>query len=236
MILAKCCHDLDLIQFYAGAKCVSVSSVGDLSFFNKENAPENAAEWCVDCPHEDTCPYDAKRFYVDDWEEHGCPEDYWPHNVIADAPLNKGKLQEAVETGPYGRCVFHCDNDVVDHQITQMTFENGVKATLTMTAFTHGSCRRINFFGTLGELLLDDEQLTLKVFGKDPETISLNEDDLTGFGHGGGDYGLVVTLHDVLCGKGTAATSLEASIESHLMGICAEESRLQGGKLLKVHE
>ena len=238
MILAKCCHDLDLLQFYVRSKCKSVSSVGNLVHFKKENAPEGAAERCVDCKYIETCPYSAKTFYIDRWKQVGSPENNWPYNVIAPAPSTEEKLMAAIQTGPYGRCVFRCDNDVVDHQITQMTFENGVKATLTMTAFTAGGGRRIFFYGTEGELVLDEEAgaIHLKKFGHPEETIALKSLVENGFGHGGGDFGLVNSLYDMLEGKASAETALEASIESHLIGICAEESRLQGGKLIFIHE
>lgn len=139
MILAKCCHDLDLLQYYAGARCKSVSSMGDLTYFTSKNAPEGAAKRCLECQYIDTCPYSAKTIYIDEWEKKGCPENEWPYNVVTLAfPQTKKALTEAIETGPYGRCVFACDNDVVDHQQVSMAFENGVKATLTMTAFTAG--------------------------------------------------------------------------------------------------
>lgn len=240
MILAKCCHDLDLLQFYAKSKCKSISSVGDLAFFNKDNAPEGSASRCVDCKYADDCEYSAKIIYPVHWEQNGSPENCWPYNVLCPAPVTKEKLYEAIKSGPYGRCVFKCDNDVVDHQITQMTFENGVKATLTMTAFTSGMGRRMHFFGTLGEIILDEENhnISLRIFGKQNEEIDTDKiiDKENGFGHGGGDYGLINSLYGAISGETNAATSLSDSIESHLMGICAEESRKQGGKLIFVHE
>lgn len=239
MILAKCCHDLDLLQYYAKSKCVSVSSVGDLTFFNEANAPEGCADRCLQCKYSDSCPYSAKTFYVEDWKNRGCPEDCWPGNVIAPAPVNSEKLLKAVEEGPYGRCVFKCDNNAVDHQITQMTFENGVKATLTMTAFTAKPGRRFVFHGTMGELVMDEEvqNVTLRPYGK-PEVVYPFSDliDHMGFGHGGGDYVLIEDLYDMIQGKTKSTTSLDKSVESHLMGIAAEESRLQGGALVKVHQ
>lgn len=235
MILAKCCHDLDLMQFYAKSKCKSVTSVGDLTFFNSENAPEGAAKRCTECKLIDECPYSAKRVYLERWTELGCPVDNWPTNVIAPAPVTEEKIMKAIENGPYGRCVFHCDNNAVDHQLTQMTFENGVKATLTMTAFATGYGRRYTFFGTYGVIDLTDESIVLREFGKDPVVISVKALIEDGHAHGGGDHGLISSLYDMLEGKAKAGTSLEASVESHLMGIAAEESRLSGGKLVYVH-
>ena len=237
MILAKCCHDLDLLQYYAKSACESISSVGELTYFNQANAPEDSAKRCVECSYQDSCPYSAKRIYINRWEESNSPTDLWPYNVIAPAPLTKEKLLNAIQTGPYGRCVFHCDNDVVDHQITQMAFENGVKATLTMTAFTAGSGRRIDFFGTHGEICLEEQGDTIYVgvYGKPVEIIQMDNLTDKGYGHGGGDYFLIESLYDMLEGKASQKTSLECSAESHLIGIAAEESRLHGGKLVKVH-
>ena len=237
MILAKCCHDLDLLQYYAGARCKSISSVGDLTFFKKENAPEGAAARCVDCPHKNTCTYSATSFYLDKWAEEGKPTDCWPYTVLAPVPVREDALVEAVKSGPYGRCVYFCDNNVVDHQITQMTFENGVKATLTMMGFTSVMGRRITFYGTMGEMTLDEKEHAIIVerFGEEPERIDTKIIEDNGYGHGGGDLCLVEGLYDMLEGKATAETSLERSVESHLMGIYAEESRLAGGKLFYVH-
>lgn len=236
MILAKCCHDLDYLQYYAKSPCVSVSSVGDLTYFTADNAPMGATKRCVDCPHVDTCAYSAKRFYVDNWEN-GNQSQGWPYNVLVIEPVTKEKLVDAVENGPYGRCVFHCDNDVVDHQITQMTFANGVKATLTMTAFTANGGRIITFHGTEGQLILNEEEnlIHLKRFGQPEEIINLAQLSDNGYGHGGGDYFLIQQLYKTLSGEGTPATALTASVESHLIGIAAEESRLLGGALIPVH-
>lgn len=238
MILAKCCHDLDLLQYYAKSKCTSISSVGDLVYFKEENAPEGSTERCVDCPHKATCPYNAETIYIQIWKNRNCPVDIWPYNVVTTPPITEEKLLQALKDGPYGKCVYRCDNNVVDHQLTTMTFENGVKATLTMTGFTAPGGRRYHFHGTLGELLLDeaDNKLTLWQYGEGPEVFDLAQLEDSGYAHGGGDIFLIKKLYEVLDGRGTAATSFEASIESHLMGIAAEESRLQGGKLIYIHK
>ncbi len=245
MILAKCCHDLDLIQYYAKSKCESVSSVGGLTYFTAENAPDGAAKRCLDCKYVESCPYSAKRLYLDRWKSVYCPEDYWPYNVLVHPPVTEEKLTDALKNGPYGRCVFACDNDVVDHQLTLMSFENGVKATLTMTAFTtdnqsnlYGLGRRINFHGTLGEIVLDElsDEVTLMRFGEAKQTFKINALGDMGYGHGGGDFHLIRETYDMLTGAAENTTSLEASVESHLIGIAAEESRLLGGKQILLHK
>ena len=238
MILAKCCHDLDLLQYFAKSRCESVSSVGDLTYFNRENAPKEAKKRCIECPLIDTCPYSAKRIYVDEWKKVGSPASDWPYNQLTSAyPITEEALYEALKTGDYGKCVYYCDNDVVDHQLSNFTFENGVKVSLTMTAFTADCGRRIRFFGTLGELFFDEvrDMIIVKRYGQEIETVKISEVIKKKFGHGGGEIGLMQSLYDTLSGNATSATSLEASVESHLMALCAEESRLAGGKLIKGH-
>ena len=234
MILAKCCHDLDLLQYYASSKCKCISSMGDLAHFKAENAPEGSAKRCLDCAVEKDCPFSAKHIYINLWKNMESPEDRWPFNVLVNPPLTEEKLMKAIEEGPYGRCVYHCDNDVVDHQQTIMTFENGVKATLTMTGFTYGGGRRISFYGTRGQIVLDEAagSITVAPFEKDMEVIDISDLSEKGYAHGGGDKGLINKLYDMLSGTATATTSFDASVESHLMGICAEESRLKGGELI----
>ena len=239
MIMAKCCHDLDLIQYFIGAKCRSVSSMGSRFYFRPENKPEGAADRCTDCKYVRTCPYSAERIYVDMWKhDFGSPENAWPMNVITEElPLTEENLRRAIQTGPYGRCVFACDNDVVDNQTTIMQFENGVTATLKMEAFVKNGGRDIRFFGSDGELCLregEDRIELKKYFGEDKVwKISDLTDDLEG--HGGGDHRMIDKLYEVLAeGNSQVDTSIENSVESHYMAISAENSRLAGGKLLKL--
>lgn len=239
MILAKCCHDLDLLQYYAASKATSVSSIGDLTYFKRECAPEGSAERCTDCKYSDTCAYSAKRIYIDSYVAQGCPAETWPQNIVViDTPLTVDKLQHALATtSPYGRCVFRCDNDVVSHQTTNVLFDNGVTANLTMMGFTKCGGRIYKFFGTTGELVLDEEKehILLTPFGGETTVINLGDLTEAGMSHGGGDGMLVAELYDMITGVRPATTSLAESLESHLMGIAAEESRLGGGEKINVH-
>lgn len=241
MILAKCCHDLDLLQYYAGARCESISSVGELRHFRPEEAPAGAADRCFRCALRDSCPYSATQIYLTGWELNGSPANSWPYNILTpEVPLTRKAIERAVEIGPYGRCVYACDNDVVDHQLVDMVFENGVKASLKMMAFTADIGRIIKFYGTHGQIDFDEHRETIEVkpfriVGKGRETIEVSALVKSGYAHGGGDGVLIETLYKILTGGGTAETSLEASVESHLMGIAAEKSRLLGGKVLCVH-
>ena len=175
-ILAKCCHDLDLLQYYAGAKAKSVSSMGSLFHFKKQNAPKDCAIRCVDCKYVNDCPYSAKRIYIDRWKETGSLPNVWPFNVLtSEIPLTEENLFNAIKTGQYGRCVYCCDNNAVDNQITNVAFENGVTASLSMMGFTGEGGRIMRFFGTHGEIVLDEcaEILEIKRYGKPKERLSL---------------------------------------------------------------
>lgn len=238
MIMAKCCHDLDLIQDFVGGRCKSVASMGSLAYFKPEFKPEGSADRCIHCKYIDTCVYSAKKIYIDMWKECGKPINIFPFNLITDAyPTTEEALLESITTSPYGRCVFACDNDVVDNQTVIMQFENGVTATLKMEAFVKNGGRDIRFFGTEGELELREGENTItlkKYFGDDIVwKISDLTDDLEG--HGGGDHRMIDELYDIMTGQNPqVATSIDESIESHYMALAAEESRLNGGQLIEI--
>ena len=240
-ILAKCCHDLDLIQHFAGSKCTSVTSVGGLRHFRPENAPEGATQRCVDCPNCDTCTYSAKKIYIDEWIKQGCPEFRWPWNKIdLRNPNTQEGLYRAIREGVYGECVFGCetyrDVHAVDHQMVQMQFENGVIASLKMV-FGALPGRRVDLYGTEGQITFDEIYNTIEVkpYIGAHEVIAVSELSSLFGGHGGGDEGLISDLYEILSGKKTEYTSIEESLESHLIGICAEESRINGGMRVFVH-
>jgi predicted dehydrogenase len=148
MILAKACHDLDLLRWLAGAPCEAVASFGERHHFRPERAPDGAPERCLDgCPAEASCPYHAGRFYLDQLRDWDGP----PVTIVTDDVSPEGRL-EALHRGPYGRCVYRSDNDVVDHQATILRFTNGVTATLTVTAFSDESTRVVRYVGSHGEI------------------------------------------------------------------------------------
>ena len=240
MIMQKCCHDLDLIQYYVNAECDSIYSVGDLSFFNEDNAPKDSASLCAECKYLDTCIYSAENLYIKRWKENGS-QTLWPWDVIDNTrPLTEQSLRKAYQEGPYGRCVFKCDNNVVDNQMVAMKFTNGVKATLTMTAFTDKIGRIMIFHGALGEIELNESEGIIRVseFGKETQIISIESlmegIEKDAFAHGGGDALIVDTFYNAIEGIALSDTDLTKSIESHLMALTAEKSRLSG-KEEKVH-
>lgn len=239
MILAKCCHDLDYLVWLCGRKCERVSSYGSLMYFKESNAPEGAALRCTQgCKAKDGCPYDAEKIYLTN-KDTGilCGNVEWPIDVLAENPTEE-KIRHAIETGPYGRCVFHCDNDVVDHQIVNMQMEGGASLSLTMSAFTSIGGRTIKAMGTLGDLWGDmhENRIRIGVFGKEPQVIDLGKEEKDFAGHGGGDRLLMEQFVDLMQGKepdGTI-TTLETSVESHLVALAAEKSRLENGESIEI--
>lgn len=237
-ILAKCSHDLDLIRYYADSECDTVSSIGDLRFFVPENAPEGSAERCINCKYKDTCIYSAKRIYIDKWHEEGEPEFLWPYTKVSFVkPVTEESLYKGLAENEYGLCAFKCRVDKVDHQIVQMSFKNGVKASLKMIYGAEPG-RRITFYGSMGEITMEERTNEIRVmpFGGEEYVIDIGSLAEDVQGHGGGDNVLAGELYGILNDKTTAETTLSEAIECHLMGIAAEESRKQGGVLVKVHK
>lgn len=241
IIMAKSCHDLDLLQDYIGAKCKTAYSVGGIKYFNKANKPEGAADRCQNCKYINTCPYSAENLYVKRWKEENCLKDCWPFNVVCEEiPNTEERLRHAYENNPYGRCVFECDNDVCDTQSCVFEFENGVIASFNLTGVTNRMGRKICVNGSLGFAELDETEGLLKIgiYGEGTEVIKeadlLKELGKDSFGHGGGDAMLLGDLYKMLSNESMPRTSLENSVESHLMAIAAEESR-KTGKAVNVH-
>ena len=228
MLLAKSCHDLDWIHYIIGEKCQSISSFGSLRHFRPEEAPKGAALRCVDCPSdvESQCPYSAKRIYIRGCIENGYTG--WPVDVITTDLTREGVIK-ALETGPYGRCVYHCDNDVVDHQVVNMEFEKGKTATFSMMAFTQMENRRVTLFGTRGEIRGDGAKIHVYDFLTDTtRTIDTETADssLLG-GHGGGDYGLIHDFIEAVAKNDPSLvlTGPDETLESHMMVFAAEQAR-----------
>jgi predicted dehydrogenase len=229
MILQKCCHDMDIYSWLIGADCASVSSFGSLGHFTKEHAPHGSAARCTDgCAARDGCPYDAVRFYLTYGVSKGL--DCWPFSVVTNDLTEAGMLA-ALRDGPYGRCVYHCDNNVVDRQSLSMLYKNGVTLSFTMSAFTGRNTRTMRLMGTHGEIYGDTEreELWLHRFGSDPQRIDVTAGGASG--HGGGDAGLMKDFISYIRGEssGGAITGLRQSVHSHAICHAAERSRLNGG-------
>ncbi|WP_235618775.1 Gfo/Idh/MocA family protein [Embleya scabrispora] len=232
MILAKSSHDLDWIGYVTGARIETVASFGGLAHFKPENAPAGSARNCLDCAVEPDCPYSGPKLYFPALRETG---DAWPINHVTDAahgPDDRAELVRALREGPYGRCVYHCDNDVVDHQVVAMRLSGGITATFTMTAFTEQTHRQVRIFGSHGWLRGDGEKVTVHTFADD--RVVTHDAGASGSnaadGHGGGDTALIDAFVTALA-TGDAAhirSNGTDSLGSHLAAFAVERSRLGG--------
>ncbi|KAM4651902.1 putative oxidoreductase YteT [Discoglossus pictus] len=230
-LLAKSCHDIDLICYWTGKRCVKVSSFGTLSHFTKENKPKDASSRCLDCSVEENCPYSAKKIYLKKGEQGNFG---WPVAVVCNNGVyDIESLTEALRTGPYGRCVYECDNDVVSNQVVNMEFEGGLTAAFTMMAFTNAlGVRSTTIYGSKGELRSVGSG-PINVFNFATRTESLHPAKQCGFipqhlrAHGGADYYLMSSFISAV-GKNDPSliqTGPDDTLRSHLLVFEAEKSR-----------
>ncbi|MEC5423441.1 Gfo/Idh/MocA family oxidoreductase [Virgibacillus sp. C22-A2] len=228
MILQKSCHDMDILMYLMDQKCMYVSSFGSLMHFKKENAPEGAPLRCLDgCPAENECPFHAGRYYLG--EGRG-----WARKFTTDD--TREGIIDALNTTPYGKCVYQSDNNVVDHQVVNLEFETGATATFSMCGFTREQTRIVQIMGTKGEIRGKMDENTISVFDflSQNETVTHLNKPLSG--HGGGDEGIVRDfLNEVRnYNGGQSRSSAAVSLESHLLAFAAEASRLDNGKVIDI--
>ena len=269
MIVAKCCHDLDLLYWFTGEKADWLSSAGNLRHFKPENAPAGAPQRCTDgCPAAETCPYEATRIYLESYPiksavahadnpllrtigrltlSHPRLADAlgavippiraltrynnWPRNTITLEPASDQAVLQALQTGPYGRCVYQCDNNVVDHQMVSLRYPSGITANLTMHGYSHEEGRTLRVDGSQATLLgkFSYSQAWLEIHPHGPGeiqrfTFPTVVDNTSG--HGGGDAGVMAAFVDALRGQSPPLTRAEDALESHLLGFAAEAARL----------
>lgn len=230
-ILAKCCHDLDLISWFVDSPCISVSSVGEVGHFKKENAPAGATPYCTGgCKAKKNCPYDAEALYITDPFYKAKFIKYMGRTLTGKAKNSKADIRKAIDCGDYGRCVYMCDNNVCDHQLVTMKFENGAVATLEMTAFSDKMFRQSHIVGTKGELIGYGAKLEMRIFGGEHHSVFTGSPGFTG--HVEGDIRTISNFIKIICGEKTDlkdVTTIEATVASHDMALAAEKSRKNGG-------
>lgn len=278
LILAKSCHDLDLMYWIFGEKPLTVQSMGELSFYRPENAPAGAPDRCTDgCPEADKCPWYAPRMYVTaepllrvglhaparltrllahialnhrktlkflslfnrrlksivNWDQ-------FPATVITTDLTPEGKMR-ALRESPFGRCIYKCGNDVMDHQVTTYTFPGGSTGTLTLHGVSDLEGRELRIFGTRGALRgyfrYNGEEITVTDF-RYSKTRTVYKAGLSMDGHGGGDFGLMDSFVRVLRGQKTpqaAGADAENALEAHYMAFTAEDARISG-KCLEIED
>lgn len=219
MIVQKCSHDLDILNWNLGSPVARLSSVGSLLHFRPENAPPGATPRCTDgCPAVD-CPFDARKYLSSAWTG-------WPVHVLTDDLSRDGRL-EALAKGPWGRCVYTAGSDVVDHQIVAMQLESGASVVLTMHGHSAEEARTMRY---------DGSKATLRARFGSGSVIEITDhasgiteqipiEDATG-GHGGGDQGLLQSFISSRNQGATSLTSAAESLESHVLAFAAEEARL----------
>lgn len=219
LILQKSCHDMDILLWLVDSDCTKVASFGDLGHFNEINKPDGASDRCVSCSVEGECPYSALKLYYDNVGK-------WPTTAITEIQKLE-EVKKAVAEGPYGRCVYNCDNNVCDHQSTILEFENGVTVTFNLAAFTNQVHRSLKIMGSKGEIRAIDttNEIEVQLFGENKKLV-INPKEIGG-GHGGGDTGIMEDfIASILSKDGKALTTASVSVQSHMMSFAAEESRL----------
>ena len=232
IILAKSCHDLDILRWIIDKPCKTISADGSLRFFRKENAPEGAPLHCTEgCPHQKQCPYDAVEIYTRLKQHIGV----FDLEGSRDSELIMSRLKDP-RYDSYARCVFHCDNDQPDHYVANMVFGDDVTASFTMDAFTPAGGRRTRIMGTMGYIEGDMKEFVVTDFlTRTPKLWNLEIAEVPEYaksGHGGGDYRLVRDFLEAVDRQdpGHLSSSIDVSIESHIMGFAAERSRRSGKK------
>ncbi len=230
MLLQKSCHDLDLLQWLLGKKCKKVQSFGSLTYFTRKNAPKGSPEYCIEgCPVGDTCPYNSVNLYLKS-------DSSWFRTTSTKLTNpTDADVEKAMRETQYGKCVYKCDNDVVDHQTVNMLFEDDITVTFSMNAFNKGG-RFIHIFGTKGELHagLGKDEPYIKVYDfntKETSDIQIGggADGIEG-GHGGGDNGIIVDLYDYMCTDycGKSVPNIHESCYNHMLVFASEKARNEG--------
>lgn len=229
ILLAKSCHDLDIIKWVINKPSKEIIAMGDLTWFKRENAPEGSTNRCTDgCKVERECPYSAIKEYV----ERGT------RNKVLDIPdeltdktARKNFIIEKLKTTNYGRCVYRMDNDQPDHYITSIRFADSITANFSMEAFAGYAGRRTRVFGAMGDMVGDMDELVVTDFrtGKQIK-FRPQAEDVEGYanaGHGGGDFNLAHDFVQAVAHQDAKmlTSTIDESIESHLMGFMAEKSR-----------
>ena len=226
IIMQKSCHDLDILLWLTGAHCTKVAAFGSLSFFKESNAPSGSSDRCLSCPVAKDCRFDA-------WQAYQPVLGKWPADVVC-LEQTEPALRQALETGPYGRCVFRCDNNVCDHMSIIMEFDNGVTATFSLHAQSSDVHRDIHILCENGEIWGDDHKgkvIVTHFIRNQAETPVTEEYETTDYdkGHGGGDDGIMEDFTNSLSsGCADSRSSISRSVESHLMACAIEKARLTG--------
>lgn len=233
IIMQKSCHDMDILTWLVDSEAKRISSFGSLAHFKEENAPEGSTDRCSTCPIGEKCHYNAYRAYLP-------VRGGWPATLLGSDQTEEG-IRKALETSPYGRCVYRCDNNVCDNQVTLIEFKNGVNVSFTLSGFTNRMCRTLKIMCEHGEIRAEDEGNIIEITKFNANAVEQIEKrvirtELVGGAHGGGD---VLLMEDFLAelehNSSDSKTAIDRSIESHVMAYAAEEARVTG-KVVDIDE
>lgn len=222
MILSKSCHDMDIMNFLADSKCKKMASFGSESYFSRENAPEGTPDRCTEgCPISDNCRFFAPRMYLSE-------KDGFNVDVISVDTSPEAKMQ-ALRTGPFGRCVYKCDNDVLDQQVISMEYENGINVSFVMNSYSFTCDRRIRIMGTDGEIRGHFGTNQIEIYNFHSRDVELYQVNTVVDRHGGGDYYIMNDfIKMVRTGLGSNRTNVADSTMSHIMCFASEKARKEG--------
>ena len=227
LTLTKSCHDMDILLYLLGnTHCQQISSYGALSIFNRDHYdPATMAPMCVDCPQNESCAFSAPKLYSSGKIK----------SVVFDLS-SVDKVRENLGTSPYGRCVYHCDNNVVDHQSTAIKFDNGVTATFNLSAFSAKVNRSLKIMCQFGEIRAIEKPYLIETTDFRTDETTVTELDIRDRGHGGGDKAFVKDFMESYLHGVPFNSTLEHAIESHAMALLAEESRKDNGNAKSVSQ
>ena len=230
MIVAKCCHDMDIMCYMSGQRPVRVSSFGSLTWFKPEHAPKGAPDFCLSgCPAAAQCPYHVMKLYFND--------DTDPAYIRQMGIVNgKQELLGLLKTNRFGRCVYRCGNDVVDHQAVNIEFEGGLTASFNMVGHNAVERRITKISLTNGEIVYDTSRDTVTAYTFEPLREECFKPKGMGGTHGGGDRRIMDGFVDAIQSNGNIPmlTSVEMSLDSHLLAFAAEQSRRDDGKVIEL--
>jgi predicted dehydrogenase len=227
LTLTKSCHDMDILLYLLeNTHCQHISSYGALSIFNRDHYdPATMAPMCVDCPQNESCAFSAPKLYSSGKIK----------SVVFDLS-SVDKVRENLGTSPYGRCVYHCDNNVVDHQSTAIQFDNGVTAAFNLSAFSAKVNRSLKIMCQFGEIRAIEKPYLIETTDFRTDETTVTELDIHDRGHGGGDKAFVKDFMESYLHGVPFNSTLEHAIESHAMALLAEESRKDNGNAKSVSQ
>lgn len=217
IILTEGCYGMDILLYLTGSKCRKIASFGKLKHFNIDSFKSTMSENCYSCS-EEYCPYSCKKIYLENTSI--------LNNSVHINPTREN-LNNILKEGPYGRCVYRCDNNVIDNMVNIIEFENDVTATFNLYAFTKECNQRIKLIFTNGEVdgSFKDNEIRIKKFGQEEVLINTYNNNL---GHNEGNINLIksfiksVSEGNINCYR----NNIKEAIESHVMAFAAEYSRV----------